>query len=55
VILAPSGTKVWLPTGVTNVRKGFAALAAQPEAKLRQYLFTGHLLVFRGPRGDLVK
>jgi transposase len=55
VIPAPSGTKVWLAAGVTDMRKGFAALAAQAEATLRQNPFTGHLFVFRGRRGDLVK
>jgi transposase len=37
------------------MRKGFAALAAQAEATLRQNPFTGHLFVFRGRRGDLLK
>ncbi len=50
-----SGTRVWLAAGVTDMRKGFAALAAQAEATLRQNPFTGHLFVFRGRRGDLVK
>ena len=36
------------------MRKGFAALAAQAEATLRQNPFTGHLFVFRGRRGRLV-
>jgi transposase len=55
VIPTPSGTRVWLAAGVTDMRKGFAALAAQAEATLRQNPFTGHLFVFRGRRGDLVK
>ena len=33
----------------------FAALAAQAEAVLKQDPFAGHLFVFRGRRGDLVK
>jgi transposase len=37
------------------MRKGFAALAAQAEAVLKQDPFAGHLFVFRGRRGDLVK
>ena len=37
------------------MRKGFAALAAQAEAVLKQDPFTGHLFVFRCRRGDLVK
>jgi transposase len=55
MIPTPNGTKVWLAAGVTDMRKGFAALAAQAEATLRQNPFTGHLFVFRGRRGDLVK
>ena len=38
-----------------GLRKGFAALAAQAEAVLKQDPFAGHLFVFRGRRGDLVK
>ena len=37
------------------MRKGFAALAAQAEALLKQDPFAEHLFVFRGRRGDLVK
>lgn len=29
-------TQVWLAAGVTDIRKGFAALAAQAEAVLKQ-------------------
>src|SRR4051794_10213042 len=47
VIPTPSGTKVWLAAGVTDMRKGFAASAAQIEATLRQDPFAGHLFVFR--------
>lgn len=48
-------TRVWLAAGVTDMRRGFTALAAQAEATLRQDPFAGHLFVFRGRRGDLVK
>ena len=37
------------------MRKGFAALAAQAEAGLKEAPFAGHLFVFRGRQGDLVK
>jgi transposase len=37
------------------MRKGFLALAAQAEAVLKEDLFAGHLFIFRGHRGDLVK
>ena len=55
MIPVPANTRVWLAAGVTDMRKGFAALAAQAEAVLKQDPFAGHLFVFRGRRGDLVK
>lgn len=55
MIPVPINTRVWLAAGVTDMRKGFAALAAQAEAVLKQDPFAGHLFVFRGRRGDLVK
>lgn len=55
MIPVPANTRVWLAVGVTDMRKGFAALAAQAEAVLKQDPFAGHLFVFRGRRGDLVK
>ncbi len=55
MIPVPANTRVWLAAGVTDMRKGFAALAAQAEAVLKQDPFSGHLFVFRGRRGDLVK
>ena len=47
--------QVWLAAGVTDMRKGFAALAAQAEQTTAQNPFSGHMFVFRGRRGDLVK
>ena len=55
MIPVPANTRVWLAAGVTDMRKGFAALAAQAEVVLKQDPFAGHLFVFRGRRGDLVK
>jgi len=55
VIPVPANTRVWLAAGVTDMRKGFAALAAQAAAVLKQDPLAGHLSVFRGCRGDLVK
>ena len=37
------------------MRRGFATLAAQAEQTLQQDPFNGHLFVFRGRRGDLIK
>ena len=55
MIPVPSHTQVWLAAGVTDMRRGFATLAAQAEATLQQNRYTGHLFVFRGRRGDLIK
>jgi transposase len=35
LIPVPVHTQVWLAAGVTDMRKGFAALAAQAEAVLK--------------------
>ena len=48
MIPVPGTTKVWLAAGVTDMRRGIAALAAQAEATLQQDPFAGHLFVFRG-------
>jgi transposase len=43
----PTGTRVWLA--------GMGSLAAQVQTALELDPFCGHLFVFRGRRGDLVK
>jgi len=55
MIPVPANTKVWLAAGVTDMRKGYASLAAQAEKVLKLDPFVGHLFVFRGRRGDLIK
>lgn len=55
MIPVPMNTQVWLAVGVTDMRKGFAALAAQAEQSTQQSPFNGHLFVFRGRQGDLIK
>ena len=44
--------QVWLAAGVTDMRKGGAALAAQAEQVTAQNLFNGHMFVFRGRKGS---
>jgi transposase len=51
----PAGTRVWLAAGVTDMRKGMDGLAALVQTTLTADPFCGHLFVFRGRRGDLVK
>jgi transposase len=55
MIPVPSNTRVWLAAGVTDMRRGFNTLAAQTEASLSEDPYSGHLFVFRGRRGDLLK
>lgn len=55
MIPVPANTKIWLAAGVTDMRKGFNGLSAFAEKVLERDPFSGHLFVFRGRRGDLVK
>ncbi len=55
MIPIPSGVRVWLATGHTDMRKGFASLALQVQEVLRRESLGGHLFCFRGRRGDLLK
>jgi transposase len=50
-----SGTRVWVAAGVTDMRKGMDGLAALVQTTLAENPFSGHIFVFRGRRGDLVK
>ncbi len=55
MISLPVGTRVWLAAGVTDMRKGMDGLAALVQTALIENPFSGHVFVFRGRRGDLVK
>ena len=55
MIPVPSNTRVWLAAGVTDMRRGFITLAAQAERVLAEDPYSGHMFVFRGRRGDLLK
>ncbi len=51
----PDGTRVWLAAGVTDMRRGMYGLAALVETTLSSNPYSGHVFVFRGRRGDLLK
>jgi len=55
MIPVPCNTKIWLAAGKTDMRKGFAGLSALTQNLLMQDPFSGHLFVFRGRQGDLLK
>ena len=51
----PTGTRIWIAAGVTDMRRGFHGLSAQVQTVLEQQPLSGHVFVFRGRRGDIVK
>ena len=55
MIAFPTGARVWLATGHTDMRKGFDSLAMIVQETLKRDPHSGHLFVFRGRRGDLIK
>ncbi|RAU22171.1 IS66 family insertion sequence hypothetical protein [Paramagnetospirillum kuznetsovii] len=55
MIPIPSGVRVWLVAGHTDMRKGFDGLAVLVQERLSRDPHSGHLFVFRGRRGDLIK
>ena len=50
-----SNTRVWIVAGHTDMRKGFDGLAAMVQTALTANPFCGHVFVFRGKRGDILK
>jgi hypothetical protein len=48
MIPVPSGARVWLAAGHTDMRKGFDGLALMVQETLRRDPHGGHLFVFRG-------
>jgi len=55
MITLPPKTHIWIAAGVTDLRRGFDGLSALVQSKLEQSPFSGHVFVFRGRRGDLIK
>ncbi|EPW5884810.1 IS66 family insertion sequence element accessory protein TnpB [Escherichia coli] len=55
MISLPSGTRIWLVAGVTDMCKSFNGLGEQVQHVLNDNPFSGHLFIFRGRRGDTVK
>jgi transposase len=51
----PAHTQIWIAAGVTDLRRGFNGLSGMVQTKLDQDPFSGHVFVFRGRRGHLIK
>jgi transposase len=55
LIPIPTGVRVWLATGHTDMRCGFPSLALRVQEVLKRDAMGGGLFCFRGKRGDLLK
>ena len=55
MIEPPANTRIWLVAGVNDMRRGFTGLIAMVQTTLQENPFSGHVFIFRGRRGDLVK
>ena len=55
MIAPPQGARIWLALGHTDMRKGFDGLAMLAQELLELDPFAGHLVVYRGRRGDRIK
>jgi len=55
MIPVPSGVRVWLAVGHTDMRRGMNSLAVQVQQALKRDPHGGDLYVFRGKRGHLIK
>jgi transposase len=55
MIPVPSGVRVWLATGPTDMRRGMNSLALLVQEALKRDPHGGDLYVFRGKSGKLIK
>ena len=55
MISPPAGARIWIAVGVTDLRRGFTGLSWMVQTALQENPFSGHVFVFRGRRGDLIK
>jgi transposase len=55
MIHAPSASRIWIVSGVTDMRKGFDSLSTLVQHQLNESPYSGDLYIFRGRRGDKIK
>jgi transposase len=51
----PTGARIWIVAGWTDLRKGFDGLVGLVQTKLAENPFSGEAYIFRGKRGDKIK
>ena len=52
MIPIPSGVRVWIATGHTDMRRGMQSLALTVQESLKRDPHAGDLCIFRGRRGE---
>jgi transposase len=55
MIAVPSGVRVWIATGHTDMRRGMNSLALLVQEAFKGDPYAGDLYVFRGRNGKLLK
>ncbi|WP_339635108.1 IS66 family insertion sequence element accessory protein TnpB [uncultured Sneathiella sp.] len=55
MMMLPSGVRVHIAIGVTDMRKGLDGLAMLVQGVLAEDPFSGHLFAFRGRKANLIK
>ena len=55
MIPLPTGVRVWIAAGHTDMRRGMHSLALQVQQGLKRDPHAGDLYVFRGRSGSLIK
>ncbi|WP_425337402.1 IS66 family insertion sequence element accessory protein TnpB [Rhodomicrobium vannielii] len=55
MIPVPTGVRVWLATGHTDMRRGFPSLSLQVQEVLRRDPLSGHLFLLSRPPGGPVE
>jgi transposase len=55
MIPLPTGVRVWIAAGHTDMRRGMQSLALQVQEALERDPHAGDLYVFRGRSGSLIK
>lgn len=53
MISLPTGTRIWIAAGITDMRRGFHGLSAQVQTVLEQQPLSGHVFVFRDAEATL--
>ena len=55
MIPIPTGARIWIATGHTDMRRGMRSLALQVQEGLGRNPFAGDIYLFRGRSGSLIK